>query len=152
MSEEGELEPEDDDGAGEVGAVRAGGVGDADAVGREGHGPLVLDAAVHVAVDDLDAEYALNEGGGNEFPFGPTRFYSVQTAEKGLARFRMRVRGEPGTTVSLGIRHADGSRDEVDIVRAEVSIPPVAWSMVPGKNEVTVPLSLSAPMRTGLAS
>lgn len=43
-----------------------------------------------------------------------------------------RVRGEPGTTVTLGIRHADGSRDEVPIVRAEVTVPPVAWSMVPG--------------------
>lgn len=42
------------------------------------------------------AEYALNEGGGHEFPAGGKTFYSVQTAEKGLARFRLRVRGEPG--------------------------------------------------------
>lgn len=43
-----------------------------------------------------------------------------------------RVRGEPGTVVTLGIERADGTRTELDIVRAEVRIPPVAWSMVPG--------------------
>jgi carboxyl-terminal processing protease len=43
-----------------------------------------------------------------------------------------RVRGEPGTTVTLDLERADGSRREVDIERAEVTIPPVTWSMVPG--------------------
>jgi acetylornithine deacetylase/succinyl-diaminopimelate desuccinylase-like protein len=44
----------------------------------------------------IRAEYAINEGGG----FGTTilgkRVYSVQTAEKGTARFTLRARGRPG--------------------------------------------------------
>lgn len=50
----------------------------------------------------------------------------------GVTQLIDRVRGEPGTTVTLGIERADGSHDELRIVRAEVVIPPVTWSMVPG--------------------
>lgn len=64
--------------------------------------------------DLIRAEYALNEGGGNEFPFGGTRFYSVQTAEKGLARFRMRVRGEPG--------HGSVPRQDNAVVRLAAAV------------------------------
>jgi acetylornithine deacetylase/succinyl-diaminopimelate desuccinylase-like protein len=46
--------------------------------------------------DLIRAEYAINEGGG----FGTTilgkRIYTVQTAEKGTARFTMRAFGRPG--------------------------------------------------------
>jgi carboxyl-terminal processing protease len=42
------------------------------------------------------------------------------------------VRGEAGTTVTLGIRHRDGSTDELPIVRAEIEVAPVAWAFVPG--------------------
>ncbi len=49
-----------------------------------------------------------------------------------------RVRGEPGTVVTLGIERADGTRVELDVKRAEVRIPPVAWSMVPGTSIAVV--------------
>jgi carboxyl-terminal processing protease len=52
-----------------------------------------------------------------------------------------RVRGEPGTTVTLGIQRADGSHVEVPIERAEVSIPPVDWSMVPGTSIADIGLN-----------
>ncbi|MET0771866.1 MAG: S41 family peptidase [Candidatus Limnocylindrales bacterium] len=50
----------------------------------------------------------------------------------GVEQLIERVRGEPGTRVVLGVERGDGSHDELPIVRAEVIIPPVAWSMVPG--------------------
>jgi carboxyl-terminal processing protease len=50
----------------------------------------------------------------------------------GVSELIDRVRGEPGTSVTLGIERPDGSHHKVRIERAEVVIPPVAWSMVPG--------------------
>src|SRR5205085_551244 len=44
----------------------------------------------------IQAEYALNEGGGNGFEINGRRYYIVQTAEKGAARFRLRTTGKPG--------------------------------------------------------
>jgi acetylornithine deacetylase/succinyl-diaminopimelate desuccinylase-like protein len=44
----------------------------------------------------IEAEYALNEGGGSGMEINGRRYYSVQTAEKGTARFRLRARGRPG--------------------------------------------------------
>lgn len=46
--------------------------------------------------DLIEAEYALNEGGGSGFELNGQTYYSVQTAEKGTARFRLRARGRPG--------------------------------------------------------
>src|SRR5947209_901086 len=44
----------------------------------------------------IQAEYALNEGGGSGFEINDRRYYPVQTAEKGTARFRIRTHGKPG--------------------------------------------------------
>ncbi|HEV2581240.1 MAG TPA: M20/M25/M40 family metallo-hydrolase [Ktedonobacteraceae bacterium] len=44
----------------------------------------------------IQAEYALNEGGGNAIEINGRRYYTVQTAEKGAARFRLRAKGKPG--------------------------------------------------------
>src|SRR5579875_2184112 len=44
----------------------------------------------------IRAEYALNEGGGNGIEINGRRYYTVQTAEKGTARFRLRTTGTPG--------------------------------------------------------
>ncbi len=46
--------------------------------------------------DLIQAEYALNEGGGSEHEINGRRYFPVQTAEKGTARFRLRARGRPG--------------------------------------------------------
>ena len=46
--------------------------------------------------DLIQAEYALNEGGGSGFEINGRRYYPVQTAEKGTVRFRMRTYGKPG--------------------------------------------------------
>jgi acetylornithine deacetylase/succinyl-diaminopimelate desuccinylase-like protein len=44
----------------------------------------------------IQAEYALNEGGGSAFEIHGRRYYPVQTAEKGTVRFRIRTYGKPG--------------------------------------------------------
>ncbi len=44
----------------------------------------------------IQAEYALNEGGGGGLEIEGRRYYSVQTAEKGTVRFRLRTYGKPG--------------------------------------------------------
>jgi acetylornithine deacetylase/succinyl-diaminopimelate desuccinylase-like protein len=44
----------------------------------------------------IRAAYALNEGGGNVRVINGVQYYHVQTAEKGVQRFRLRARGKPG--------------------------------------------------------
>ena len=46
--------------------------------------------------DLIRAAYALNEGGGNVRVINGVQYYHVQTAEKGVQRFRLRARGKPG--------------------------------------------------------
>lgn len=72
--------------------------------GRLGAGWMVDNHA-----DLIRAEYALNEGGGYAFPAGGVMFYTVQTAEKGLARFRLRFQGQPG--------HGSTPREDNAVVR-----------------------------------
>ncbi|MDQ5852167.1 MAG: M20/M25/M40 family metallo-hydrolase [Chloroflexota bacterium] len=59
--------------------------------GRQGAGWIVSNRP-----DLIDAEYALNEGGGTGKELNGRRYYTVQTAEKGTARFRLRTYGQPG--------------------------------------------------------
>jgi acetylornithine deacetylase/succinyl-diaminopimelate desuccinylase-like protein len=44
----------------------------------------------------IRAAYALNEGGGNVRIINGVNYYHVQTAEKGVQRFKLRARGTPG--------------------------------------------------------
>jgi acetylornithine deacetylase/succinyl-diaminopimelate desuccinylase-like protein len=46
--------------------------------------------------DLIDAEFAINEGGGNPMTIGDRLFYTCQVGEKGGTRLKMTVRGEPG--------------------------------------------------------
>jgi acetylornithine deacetylase/succinyl-diaminopimelate desuccinylase-like protein len=46
--------------------------------------------------DLINAEYAINEGGGFGVEFMGHTFFTCQTGEKGTARFTMRTRGKPG--------------------------------------------------------
>lgn len=59
--------------------------------------------------DLIDAEVAINEGGGAAVEVGGTRFFSVQTGEKGGARMRIIARAEPG--------HASVPRDDTAMLR-----------------------------------
>ncbi len=56
--------------------------------------------------DLIRAEYAINEGGGFGSEVLGKRIYTVQTGEKGTARFTLRTRGKPG---HASIPHRDNS-------------------------------------------
>ncbi|CAN5652551.1 M20/M25/M40 family metallo-hydrolase [soil metagenome] len=59
--------------------------------------------------DLIDAEVAINEGGGSAVEVGGKQFFSVQTGEKGGARLRIIARAEPG--------HASVPRDDTAMLR-----------------------------------
>ena len=44
----------------------------------------------------IDAEYAINEGGGSPFDIGGASFYTCQVGEKGGSRLQLTARGNPG--------------------------------------------------------
>src|SRR5260370_24397041 len=44
----------------------------------------------------IQAEYALNEGGGVPFEINESLYYTVHTAETGSTPFRLRTKGKPG--------------------------------------------------------
>ena len=46
--------------------------------------------------DLIDAEFAINEGGGSPVRIGGKTFYTCQVGEKGGTRLKMTVRGNPG--------------------------------------------------------
>lgn len=54
----------------------------------------------------IQSEYAINEGGGFAIDILGKRFFTVQVAEKGSARFVMRSRGHPG---HASMPHADNA-------------------------------------------
>ncbi|MEZ4572451.1 MAG: M20/M25/M40 family metallo-hydrolase [Thermomicrobiales bacterium] len=59
--------------------------------------------------DLIDAEVAINEGGGSAVEVGGKTFFSVQTGEKGGARMRIISRADPG--------HASVPRDDTAMLR-----------------------------------
>lgn len=59
--------------------------------------------------DLIDAEFAINEGGGSAIDVGGKTFFTVQTGEKGGARMRIIARADPG--------HASIPRDDTAMLR-----------------------------------
>ncbi len=57
----------------------------------------------------IDAEFAINEGGGQALDIGGKRFYAIQTGEKGGARMRVTASAAPG--------HASVPRDDTAMLR-----------------------------------
>jgi acetylornithine deacetylase/succinyl-diaminopimelate desuccinylase-like protein len=64
---------------------------DEEAGGQEGAGWIVKHCP-----ELIQAEYALNEGGGIGIEINGKRYYRVQIAEKGAARFQLRTTGDVG--------------------------------------------------------
>ena len=58
--------------------------------------------------DQVDAPYVITEGGGGELRAGPVRYFTCQTGQKGICRFRMVATGRPG--------HASRPHDENAVV------------------------------------
>lgn len=138
------------------GAIR----GMVDALGDSGHTVYLTPEEVQAEVDALDGRVigigiAVDTRAGAPviiavFPGSPAAEAGLRVGDvidtvdgRRVDRLEVselvdRVRGEPGTVVTLGIERGDGTREEVPIVRAEVRIPPVAWSMVPGTSIAVV--------------
>jgi carboxyl-terminal processing protease len=132
------------------GAIR----GLVEALGDTGHTVYLTPDEVQAEIDALDGRVigigvSVDDRGGAPvviavFPGSPADEAGLRVGDiiesvdgrrvdrLGVTELIDRVRGEPGTTVTLGIERVDGSRDELRIERAEVIIPPVTWSMVPG--------------------
>jgi acetylornithine deacetylase/succinyl-diaminopimelate desuccinylase-like protein len=80
--------------------------------------------------DLIHAEYALNEGGGQAFEVGGRLYMTLQTAEKGLARFRLTASGAPG--------HASMPRDDNAVVRLAEAVAAVGRAKLPAHLTDTV--------------
>ena len=52
----------------------------------------------------------------------------------------VKVRGQAGTSVTLGLQDPDGSQRSVAIVRATLNLPLVSWSMAPGSRDAVIRL------------
>ena len=46
--------------------------------------------------EQVDAKYVLTEGGGGDFYVNGKHFYTCQTGQKGIFRFRLKAKGRPG--------------------------------------------------------
>jgi len=66
----------------------------------------------------VDAEYAINEGGGFGVEIGGKRFYLVQTGEKGVCWMKFTVKGTPGHG---SVPHADNAVAKLAAVLARAA-------------------------------
>lgn len=71
----------------------------------------------------VEAEYALNEGGGMGLNFGKQRIYLCEMAQKGAIRVTLRARGAPG--------HAALPHNESAVARLATAVSRVASSPLP---------------------
>ncbi|MFN2114539.1 MAG: M20/M25/M40 family metallo-hydrolase [Anaerolineae bacterium] len=94
----------------------------------------------HYIVDNhpelVRAEYALNEGGGQSFEVGGKLYMTVQTAEKGLARFNLTATGSPG--------HASMPREDNAVVLLAEAVASVGRARLPAHLTDTVRAYLTA--------
>ncbi len=73
--------------------------------------------------DLVRAEYALGENGGFTVYFGPTAFYPVQVAEKGVVWMKLRAKGSPG--------HGSLPRDDNSVVRLGEAVAALGRARLP---------------------
>lgn len=78
--------------------------------------------------DQVDAKYVLTEGGGGDFDVNGNRFYTCQTGQKGIFRFRLIARGQSG--------HGSRPHDDnavIKLSRALDALGSAKWAMHPSK-------------------
>ncbi len=80
--------------------------------------------------DLIDAEYAINEGGGIGIQLGDRWAFLCQTAEKGICWTRLRARGEPG--------HASTPRGETAVGKLATAVDRLARARLPQHRVATV--------------
>jgi acetylornithine deacetylase/succinyl-diaminopimelate desuccinylase-like protein len=80
--------------------------------------------------DLIDAEYAINEGGGVGIKLGDHWAFLCQTAEKGICWTKLRARGEPG--------HASTPRGETAVGKLAGAVDRLAHARLPQHRVATV--------------
>lgn len=78
----------------------------------------------------IEAEYAINEGGGIGLEVGGQRVYLIQTAEKGVCWMKLRATGKPG--------HASTPRGDNAVVHLSQAITRLASAKLPQHRTATV--------------
>ena len=90
----------------------------------------------------VDAEYALNEGGGMGVDVGKQRIYLCEMAQKGGVRVRLRARGKPG---HASIPHADNAIVRLARAISRISIAPLPMHVIPTTRRFVQMLASSQP-------
>jgi acetylornithine deacetylase/succinyl-diaminopimelate desuccinylase-like protein len=78
----------------------------------------------------LDAEYCINEGGGDGVQLGGRTFYTCQTGEKGVCWMRLTVHGTPG--------HGSMPREDNAVARLCAAVARAAEARLPLRRTATV--------------
>ena len=71
----------------------------------------------------VDTKYVLTEGGGADIRVGDSSFFTVQTGQKGILRFRLRAEGQPG--------HGSVPHNENAIVRLAQAVARLGEAQLP---------------------
>jgi acetylornithine deacetylase/succinyl-diaminopimelate desuccinylase-like protein len=88
----------------------------------------------------IEAEYAINEGGGIGLDIGGRRVYFIQTAEKGVCWMKLRATGKPG--------HASTPRDDNAVVHLAEALTRLARARLPQHRTKTVEAFIRGLART----
>ncbi len=80
--------------------------------------------------EQVDAPFVLTEGGGADFRVGDSRFYTCQTGQKGICRFRMSAAGRPG--------HGSRPHRENAVVRLSEAVAALGRAVLPMHPSTTV--------------
>lgn len=73
--------------------------------------------------EQVDALYVLTEGGGTDFDVNGKRFYTCQTGQKGIFRFRLHAKGSPG--------HGSRPHDDNAVVKLSKAIGALGAAKLP---------------------
>lgn len=73
--------------------------------------------------DQVETKFVLTEGGGADVGIGDARFFTVQTGQKGIFRFRLRAVGRPG--------HGSVPHDENAVVRLAQALANLGTAQLP---------------------
>ena len=73
--------------------------------------------------EQVEAPFVLTEGGGTDFRVGNVRFYTCQTGQKGICRFRMVAHGRPG--------HGSRPHRENAVVRLSEAVAALGRAVLP---------------------
>lgn len=97
---------------------------------EEAGGEVGIDWLLLHHPEEFDAEYCINEGGGDGVMLGGRRFYTCQTGEKGVCWMKVTAHGTPG--------HGSVPRSDNAVVRLCAAVARAAQAKLPLRKTATV--------------